>query len=79
MKIFVACLLGLLTFTTAFVVYESVAPTTNEVSVDDQYGGPFRHMHQRHKQKRQLRRQRHHKKVDVITVDGQQYVVESDE
>jgi hypothetical protein len=74
-KILFACLLGLLTFTTAFVVYENVAPTSSEVC-EDQYGGPIRRMFQHHRQRRQMRHQRDNKVEMFTNADGQQYVIE---
>ncbi len=69
-KALLGCLLGVLMFTTVFVVYDSIVPTNedNEVSVSDDHGGPFRRFIQRRKQQRDMRRQRQHK--DVYT-DGQ--------
>ena len=64
MKKFLFCLVGFLAFTTAFVSYECLTTTQDEVYVGE-YGGPFRHWIQQNHQKRQIHRQRHHKKDDV--------------
>lgn len=59
-KMILTLLLGISVFTTAFVVYDQVATTSEETAISEgEYGGPFRRFFQK------FRRQRPKKDVAV--------------